>query len=350
MSTPNLSSTKACTILFISGNRKALEHLHNLYGYPLLIPDNETSFGSGRLLTKKGEAVLALVSFCNEAIGAIPSSLAKHARQLLDEAAISFDPHEFGVRTEKNYLKVADDETYQWHTFDNYGWAKSWPKGVPGNPPHTETPSVGVLAFDFFSESRREDSPLSKALERSASLYRKSRTSGDHFVAFTLMYIALEALLASDVLQSGESIFVDRALKLIVESERSKMKVELEACCKLRNDLIHRAGGERNRPKIDSTFEPCTETLRVLFHPVFAFLCLRTKEGCEDLPNAWHDTPQDSLLISFERAHSTIAITGVSLTLSDRKNLSASPTIKSLLSAQVRAPARQYGPHSNTHK
>lgn len=345
-----MSSTKACTILFITGNRKALEHLHNLYGYPLLIPDNETSFGSGKLLTKKGEAVLALVSFCNDEIGAVPSSLAKHARQLLDEAAISFDPYEFEARTEKNYLKVTDDETYQWHTFDNYGWAKSWPNGVSEKPLHTEKSYAGVLAFDFFSEYQREDSPLSKALERSASLYRKSRTSGDHFVAFTLMYIALEALLASDVLQSGESTFVDRALKLIVESERSKMRVELEACCKLRNDLIHRAGGEKKRPQVDSMFEPCTETLRVLFHPVFAFLCLRTKDGCEDLPNAWHDTPQDSLLISFERPDSTIAITGLSLTLSDRKNLSASQTIKSLLCAQVRAPARHYGPHSNNHK
>jgi hypothetical protein len=344
-----LNYAKARTIFFITGNRKALEYLHNLYGYPLIIPDEETTFGSDKLLTKKGEAVLALVSFDNEEFEAIPTALAKHARQLLDEAGITFDPHEFQVRAEKNYIKIGNEETYQWHTFDNYGWAKSRPKGVPEKPDHRVIQSSGTMAFEFFSQSQREDSSLSKALERSASLYRKSRTSGDHFIAFTLMYIALEAMLASDVMQGGESAFVDRAITLVIESERSKMRIELEACCKLRNNLIHRAGGEKDRPNVDSIFEPCTETLRILFHPVFTFLCLRTKDGCKDLPNAWRAIPQDSLLISFEREDSTIAITGLSLSHSDRKNLSASPTIKSLLSAQVRAPARQHGPPRNTH-
>ena len=322
-----------------------MESLYFSYGYPLMAVDDEIAFGSNKLIRKKGEGALVLVSFCDENAKGVPTMLAEHARQLLDEAALSFDPNNFSMRVEKNYLSIEDNERYEWCTYNNYGWAKSWAKGGPPKQQDIAELSLREIAFEFFATTPREDTALSKAIERAASLHRKSRSSEDHFIAFTLMYIALESLLASDVLNNGKSILISRALKLITPAERCKMKDELSKCYNLRNDLVHRAGGAREQPSMDSMFEPCTETLRILFRPVFAFLCLRKKDGCKDLPNAWDATPDDSLLVSFETSHGTIAITGLRLPLSDPKPLSASPSIQNLLTAKVRAPAKQYGPH-----
>jgi len=323
-------------ILFIAGHPVAIRAINTIRGGILISQDNEVLCFTEHIPRKKGEALLAIVSQETDDAWQTTLQLAHEALRQIDEIGMLHDPYNYRLRLSERYITILDANSYRWMSIDRGGWATI---NKPADSPK-ELPVHDRDIEAFFAQHANDEDELSRAIIRATQLHTKSRTSSDHFTAFVLMYIALDAILAGDTLSPSEGTraFNSRALTLVDSAEREELPSRITRWRDARHDLIHRAGGVRNCLKDDSVYQPLTEELRLLLGATLKNLCQKKLSGLNTLGEAWAQSCENSPCISLKHSDTVMAVETASKAASGILNRAQSWMIESIIASALKRP------------
>lgn len=323
-------------ILFIVGHPIAIKAINTIRGGILINQDNEVLCFSDNIPRRKGESLLAIVSDVTADLRETTLKLTDEAQRQIDEIGMLHDPYHYRLRLAERYITILDENSYRWMNFDLGGWATfhksaEGPKELPIHDKNTEL---------FFAQHAETDDELSRAIIRAARLHTKSRISNDHFTAFVLMYIALDATLAGDTLNTieGDKAFNSRALNLVDSAEHEELSSQIVRWRSARHNLIHRAGGLRNSLKEDAIYQPLTEELRLLLSASLKHLCQKKLSGLTTLKEAWGQACDTTLYISLKSADQIMAVESSTRQASEILARSKSWMIESIIASALKKP------------
>jgi hypothetical protein len=324
-------------ILFIIGHPVALKAVNTIRGGIFLGQDNEVLCFSENIQRKKDEALLAVVS--GETMNAWETTLqhADQAQRLIDEIGMTHDPYYHHLRLSEKYITILDKNTYRWMYIKRGGWGVINKSAEAANEPPVHDKDIEL----FFTQHAETNDELSRVIIRATQLHTKSRTSNDHFTAFVLMYIALDAILTGDTLNTaeGDEIFKLRALTLVHPEEHQELLSRIKIWKNARNDLIHRAGGERISFKDDSIYQPLTEQLRLLLSASIKHLSKKKISGLTTLKEAWGHSCQTPNYISLKSCDRIMAIESSTTQASEILARSKSHIIESIIASSLNIPS-----------
>lgn len=323
-------------ILFIAGHPIAIKAVNAIRGGILLNQDNEVLCFSENIPREKGEALLAIVSDETSDAWETTLKLAEEALMQIDEIGMLHDPYTHRLRLADRYVTILDEKTYRWMHISRGGWAPfNKPTAGPG-----ELPSHDKDIEHFFDQHAKDKDELSRAIIRATQLHTKSRTSNDHFTAFVLMYIALDAILAGDTLNTtkGDEAFNLRVLTLIDPSEHDEIRLRITQWRSARHNLIHRAGGVRNSLKDDDVYQPLTEELRLILRASLRHLCQTKLAGLTTLAEAWSQPCKTINYISLKPSDKVMAVESATRQASEILARSKSWMIESIIATSLKKP------------
>lgn len=323
-------------ILFIAGHPVAIRAINTIRGGILISQDNEVLCFAENIPRKKGEALLAIVSHETDDAWQTALKLADEAQRQIDEIGMLHDPYDCRLMIAERYITILDEKSYKWMYIDRGGWATiqksaEGPKELPIHDKDIER---------FFAQHAEGEDELSRAIIRATQLHTKSRTSKDHFTAFVLMYIALDAILAGDTLNTtkGDEAFNSRALTLVDPSEHEELSARIIRWRDARHNLIHRAGGVRNSLKEDAVYQPLTEELRLVLSASLKHLCQKRLFGLTTLGEAWAQPCETPHFISLKPSDKIMAVEAATRQASAILARAQSGIIESIIASALKRP------------